>query len=211
MSMAAAARIDLESLPEREVVLLAQEGDLAARELLAVRYRVPAFRLAMQLLGRPEEAKDVAQDAMLRFFTSLDRFQPERPVLPWLFRIVHNRVRDLQRQRMRRRVDSLDSYLEDTGREPVSVRPGPEQRTARRQLQRRIWQALGSLSPKHREILILRDYQDLAYAEIASVLGIPKGTVMSRLHAARRSLRGCLEADGEPIDRGRGIVPGSDQ
>lgn len=209
--MVAAARIDLESLPESEVVVLAQGGDLAARELLAVRYRTPAFRLAMQLLGRPEEAKDVAQDAMLRFFGSLDRFQPERPVLPWLFRIVHNRVRDLQRQRVRRRIDSLDSYLEDTGKEPVSGRPGPEQRIQRRQLQQRIWQALSSLSPQHREILILRDYQDLAYAEIASVLGIPKGTVMSRLHAARRSLRGCLEEFSEPSDHGQGIAPGSDR
>jgi len=209
--MAAAARIDLESLPEGEVVLLAQRGDSAARELLAIRYRTPAFRLAMQLLGRPEEAKDVAQDAMLRFFSSLDRFQPERPVLPWLFRIVHNRVRDLQRQRRRRRIDSLDSYLEDTGKEPVSNRPGPEQSTQRRQLQHRIWQVLGSLSPEHREILILREYQDLAYAEIASVLGIPKGTVMSRLHAARRSLRSCLEVFHEPSDPGQGNAPRSDR
>jgi RNA polymerase sigma-70 factor (ECF subfamily) len=209
--MAAAARIDLDALPESEVVFLAQRGDLDARELLAVRYRLPAFRLAMQLLGRPEEAKDVAQDAMLRFFTSLDRFQPERPVLPWLFRIVHNRVRDLQRQRRRRRVDSLDSYLEDTGFEPVSGRPGPEDRTQRRQLQRRIWLALGLLTPKHREILILREYQDLAYADIASVLGIPKGTVMSRLHAARRSLRDCLESSREPGDPGQGIDPRSDR
>jgi len=209
--MVAAARVDLDSLPESEVVVLAQRGDLDARELLAVRYRLPAFRLAMQLLGRPEEAKDVAQDAMLRFFTSLDRFQPERPVLPWLFRIVHNRVRDLQRQRRRRRVDSLDSFLEDTGLEPVSVRPGPEERTQRRQLQRKIWQALGSLSAKHREILVLRDYQDLAYADIAAVLGIPKGTVMSRLHAARRSLRDCLEGFDTPIDPGPGSASRSDR
>lgn len=207
--MVAASRIDLDSLPESEVVVLAQGGDVAARELLAVRYRTPAFRLAMQLLGRPEEAKDVAQDAMLRFFSSLDRFESQRPVLPWLFRIVHNRVRDLQRQRVRRRVDSLDSYLEDTGQEPVSPRPGPEQRTRQRQLQRRIWQALASLSPKHREILILRDYQDLAYAEIAAVLGIPKGTVMSRLHAARRRLRDCLEGLHRPGDPGTGIAPRS--
>jgi len=209
--MAAAIPIDLEDLPEMEVVLLAQRGDLAAKELLAVRYRTPAFRLAMQLLGRPEEAKDVAQDAMLRFFSSLDRFQPERPVLPWLFRIVHDRVRDLQRKRRRRRIDSLDSYLEDTGKEPVSDRPGPEQSTQRRQLQSRIWQALASLSPNHREILILRDYQDLAYAEIASVLGIPKGTVMSRLHAARRSLRDRLES-AEGSDAGMpGVFPRSDR
>jgi len=209
--MAAAARIDLESLPDSEVVLLAQRGDLEARELLAVRYRTPAFRLAMQLLGRPEEAKDVVQDAMLRFFASLDRFQPERPVLPWLFRIVHNRVRDLHRRRRRHRVESLDSYLEKTGREPTSPRPGPELNTQRRQLQQQIWQTLGSLSAHHREILILRDYQDLTYAEIASVLGIPKGTVMSRLHAARRSLRGCLEKAVGQNDPVLGNASGSDR
>lgn len=201
--MAAAAQIDVETLPESEIVILAKGGDPDARELLAIRYRTPAFRLAMQLLGRPEDAKDVAQDAMLRFFSSLDRFQADRPVLPWLFRIVHNRVRDLQRKRYRRRIDSLDSYLEDTGKEPVSVRPGPEKTTQQRQLQRRIWQALASLSPKHREILILRDYQDLAYAEIAAVLGIPKGTVMSRLHAARRSLRKILEDTLDTCHRGQ--------
>ena len=75
----------------------------------------------------------------------------------------------------------------------MSPRPGPELHTQRRQLQRQIWEALGNLSDPHREILILRDYQDLAYAEIATVLGIPKGTVMSRLHAARRRLREILE------------------
>lgn len=189
MSMAAATQSDLESLPESEVVVLAQQGDLNARELLAVRYRTPAFRLAMQLLGRPEEAKDVAQDSMLRFFGSLGRFEAGRPVLPWLFRIVHNRVRDLERQRRRRRVESLDSYLERTGIEPVSSGPGPEKRLRRNQLQKWVWQALGRLTTKHREILVLRDFQDLTYAEIAAVLDIPKGTVMSRLHAARCSLR----------------------
>lgn len=195
--MAAATQSDLESLPESEVVVLAQQGDLDARELLAVRYRTPAFRLAMQLLGRPEEAKDVAQDSMLRFFGSLGRFEADRPVLPWLFRIVHNRVRDLERQRRRRRVESLDSYLEKTGLEPVSAGPGPEKRLRRYQLQQRVWQGLGKLTAKHREILVLRDFQDLTYAEIATVLGVPKGTVMSRLHAARCSLRRRLrELDG---------------
>lgn len=199
--MAAATQLDLESLPESEVVVLAQQGDLDAKELLAVRYRTPAFRLAMQLLGRPEEAKDVAQDSMLRFFSSLGRFEAERPVLPWLFRIVHNRVRDLERQRRRRRVESLDGYLEKTGLEPVSAGPGPDKQLHRFQLQQKIWRCLGQLSAKHREILVLRDYQDLSYLEIASVLGIPKGTVMSRLHAARCSLRRRfreLDGPGDP-------------
>ena len=82
----------------------------------------------------------------------------------------------------------------------ISPRPGPEARAERRELQRRIWSLLGGLSQMHREILVLRDYQDLSYAEIATVLGIPKGTVMSRLHAARRSLRDRLDRAGEPGD-----------
>jgi RNA polymerase sigma factor (sigma-70 family) len=203
--MAATARVELESLSETEVVLLAQEGDREACELLAVRYRTPAFRLAMQLLGRPEEAKDVAQDAMLRFFDSLGRFQADRPVLPWLFRIVHNRVRDLERRRRRRRVESLDSYLEDTGREPASSRPGPEAMARQHALQRRLWQALNRLPARQREILVLREYQDLSYAEIAAVLGIPRGTVMSRLHSARQSLRREIQAieDDDPQPNSR--------
>jgi len=197
--MAATARLDLETLADPELVSLAQQGDPEARELLARRYRTPAFRLAMQLVGRPEVAKDVAQDSMLRFFSSLGRFQAERPVLPWLFCIVHNRVRDLERKRRRQRVESLDSYLADSGYEPVSAQPDPETRAQRRQLQQLIWRALNLLSASHREILVLRDYQDLSYAEIAAVLGIPKGTVMSRLHAARCSLRKRLQASGEDV------------
>jgi len=194
--MAATVKVDLERLQDPELVTLAQQGDPEARELLARRYRMPAFRLAMQLLGKPEVAKDVAQDSMLRFFSSLGRFEPERPVLPWLFRIVHNRVRDLERRRRRRRVESLDGYLASCGYEPASARPDPEIQAQRRQLQQAIWSALNGLSARHREILVLRDYQDLSYAEIAAVLGIPKGTVMSRLHAARCSLRQRLEASG---------------
>lgn len=203
--MAATARFELEALPEPELVARAQRGEDEAREVLALRYRAPAFRLAMQLLGRPDDARDVAQDAMLRFFDTLGRFRAERPVLPWLFRIVRNRVLDLQRRRRRRPVESLDRVLEETAFEPVSERLDPEAEARLRQLQRRIWQALAALSPRHREILVLRDYQDLSYAEIAAVLGIPKGTVMSRLHAARCSLRARLRPPGEvPDDRSIG-------
>lgn len=200
--MAATARLDLETLADPELVSLAQRGDPEARELLARRYRTPAFRLAMQLVGKPEVAKDVAQDSMLRFFGSLGRFEAERPVLPWLFRIVHNRVRDLERQRHRRRVESLDTYLAESAYEPISALPDPETEAQRRQLQQLIWRALNRLSASHREILVLRDYQDLSYSEIAAVLGIPKGTVMSRLHAARCSLRQRLEKSvGDPQKR----------
>ena len=169
-------------------------------DLLARRYRPPAYRLAVQLMGRPEDAKDVTQDAMLRFFGSLQRFDSARPVLPWLFRIVHNRVRDVQRRRIRRKTDSLECLVEDRGHQPVSAEPSPETQLRRRRLQKRLWKHLGKLSPNHREILVLRDYQDLTYSEIAAVLGIPKGTVMSRLHAARRRLAENLRDEDLGID-----------
>ncbi len=179
-------------VPDGSLVLDAQRGRRAAREALARRYRRPAFLFAYQLLGNREDALDVAQDAMLKFFSTLGRFESSRPVQPWLFRIVRNRAFDhLRRQRVRR-ADSIDDPVH-----PLELAApadaGPDLRAQKRELQARIWAAMHRLTEKQREILVLRDYQDLAYAEIATVLGIPKGTVMSRLHGARRALRAAIE------------------
>lgn len=174
---------------EAMLVQLARSGDLEAREELARRVRGPAYVLALQLLGDPDDARDVAQDALLRLFSTFSRFDPKRPLRPWLARIVRNRAYDVRRRRRARPAVSLDGLVEDGFPETTTREIGPEDRLARRQLQRRIWTALHRLTDAHREILVLRDYQDLSYAEIASVLQIPLGTVMSRLHAARRSLR----------------------
>lgn len=174
---------------EAALVQLARSGDREAREELARRVRGPAYVLALQLLGDPDDARDVAQDALLRLFSTFSRFDPDRPLRPWLARIVRNRAYDVRRRRRARPAVSLDSLVEDGFPESKAPEMGPEERLARRQLQRRIWTALHRLTDAHREILVLRDYQDLSYAEIAAVLQIPLGTVMSRLHAARRSLR----------------------
>lgn len=192
------------ALADPGLVALARSGDRDAREKIARRCRKPAYVLALQLLGNPDDALDVAQDSLLRLFDSFARFDPSRPLRPWLARIVRNRARDLQRRHRARPTQSLDGLLE--GGFPESAiharvgsrapEAGPEERLARRQLQRRIWRALHELTPAHREILVLRDYQDLSYNEIAAVLEIPAGTVMSRLHAARRSLRRVLEENG---------------
>lgn len=191
----AAAHATVGARPEGTLVALAQGGDGAAREELARRARRPAYLLALQLTGDPEESRDVTQDALLRFFATLDSFDAARPVKPWLARIVRNRVFDGSRRRRARPAVSLDALCDD-GFEPAlpSGVAGPEELARRSELQRRIWRALATLSAAHREILVLRDYQDLSYAEIATALGIPAGTVMSRLHAARRALRDALAA-----------------
>ena len=187
---------------EGDLVLRARRGDQAAKEALASRHRQAAFLLALQLVGNKDDALDVAQDAMLRFFSTLHRFDPKRPVRPWLFRIVRNRVYDLYRRRRIRRHDSLDK-VDEEGRvfEVADVKVDLERDAARAQLRLHLWQALGELSERQREILVLRDYQDLTYAEIAQTLGIPIGTVMSRLHAARKRLRQVLQKDLEAVGR----------
>ncbi len=192
-----APAVDVSGLDDSELVALARHGDPAAREELARRCRRPAYVLALQLLRDPDDALDVAQDALLRLFHHLDRFQPGRAVQPWLCAIVRNRARDLLRSRRRRRLEPLDGGDEDEPRrELVATAPGPEANAARRELQERVFQLLAALPEAHREILVLRDYQDLSYEEIAHVLDVPLGTVMSRLHRARRALGALVEAEG---------------
>ena len=192
----------LDAARDAELVVRARRGEREAAELLAVRCRRPAYLLALQLLRDPEDALDVAQDALLSLFTTLDRVGAGRPVRPWLLAIVRNRARDLLRRRRIRRHQSLAADDPEAGVELVAAAPRPDADAERAELQRRVWRALAALPAAHREVLVLRDYQDLTYDEIAGVLRVPIGTVMSRLHRSRRALRELLLADPAAEDGG---------
>lgn len=174
---------------EAQTVILAQAGNPSACDELARSCRRQAYIFALQLTGNPDDALDVAQDAMLRFFRSLGRFDTTRPVRPWLLRIVRNLVRDRARRLRVRRTEPLQPDDNVLRFEPSDPRPNPEVMAARHELQALVWSYLRELSPRYREVLVLRDYQDLSYDEIAVALKIPRGTVMSRLHRARRRLQ----------------------
>ncbi len=188
---------------EAELVTRARTGDAAAQTELAERHRQAMFFLALQLMGNRDDAMDVAQEALLRFFKTLHRFDCRRPVRPWLFQIVRNRVVDLYRRNRVRRHDSLDATDPEghAAIELIDTTVDPERDAARSELRVRILQALSELSSIQREILVLRDYQDLSYAEIAETLGIPIGTVMSRLHGARKRLRRTLQGELQSLTR----------
>jgi RNA polymerase sigma-70 factor (ECF subfamily) len=173
----------------KDLLLRAKNGEADACEELARDHRQATYVFALQLVGNPDDAKDLTQEAMLRFFSTLDRFQTDRPVRPWLFAIVRNLARDFWRRGKLRRHQSLDEGVPDLSRALADPAKNPEQSTLAAERQRWLWKALSSLPRAKREILVLRDFHDLAYAEIARVLEIPVGTVMSRLHAARKSLR----------------------
>ncbi len=182
--------------PDEALVRAASKGRPEAREALARRHRDAAYLLALQLLGNREDALDVAQDALLKFFGTLSRLDPRRAVRPWLLAIVRNQARDFFRRQKIRRTEAFDDPAAGL-REPRDPGAGPEDDLVRRRLARRVWNAIARLDPEKREILVLRDFHDLSYAELANALEIPQGTVMSRLHAARRQLRERLEEGPE--------------
>ena len=180
---------------DRQLIDQAKAGEPAACDALARRYRRAAYLLALQMLGNRDDAMDVTQDAMLRFFSTLNSFDAARRVQPWLFTIVRNQVRDLWRQRQRRPADAIGESDALVG-QLAAPQPSPEADLRRQELRQRVWRALATLSPDKREIIVLRDFHDLSYSDIAEVLDIPIGTVMSRLHGARRQLRARLEEEG---------------
>ncbi|MDH3253466.1 MAG: sigma-70 family RNA polymerase sigma factor [Acidobacteriota bacterium] len=172
-----------------DLVRRAQNGETSARDELARENQRAAFLFALHLVGNHDDALDISQEAMLRFFSTLDRFQSGRAVRPWLFAIVRNQARDFWRRSKLRRHESLDESIPDLSRALVDDGDDPEQSAFRREQQARVWRVVSRLPRAQREILVLRDFHDLSYEEIATVLGIPMGTVMSRLHAARMNLR----------------------
>jgi RNA polymerase sigma-70 factor (ECF subfamily) len=148
-----------------------------------------AFLFALQLTGQRDDAQELSQDAMVRFFGSLSRFDADRPLRPWLLRIVRNLARDRARRLRVRRVEPLEPADDSMILDPTDPGPSPEEVVSRIEMQRQLWRAVRALPRKHREVVALRDYLDLSYDEIATILGIPRGTVMSRLHRARSRLR----------------------
>ncbi len=183
------------SAPDRALIDQARAGVAVAREELAQRVGKTAYVFALQLTGGSDTAHDVAQDSVMRFFKHLDRFDTSRAVAPWLYQIVRNQVRDQYRREQQRRHLSLETWLEVGHREMPDPKADPEGEVERQDLRQRVWRAIALLPDTQREIIVLRDYHDLSYRELSEALAIPQGTVMSRLHAARKRLREILVAE----------------
>lgn len=173
---------------ERGLIERCQRGERDAFEPIVKRYMRRAAAFALGWTGSAEDALDLSQDAFVRAFRALGRFDTTRPFYPWFHRILKN----LCINHLSRAGRGAEVPLELTA--PIaSDLDGPERLAERREVREAVWEAIRKLGETDREILILREFQDLTYAEIASVLEIPKGTVMSRLHHARLRLREKLE------------------
>jgi len=178
-----------------EMALLneARQGSVDAFSKLVDMYKRQAYFAALGLVRNHDDALELSQEAFARAFRAMRRFDPKRPFYPWLYKIVRNLCLNHLKRRSRRREVSIE-LIEPCGSDSLrDPHVGPAEVAARNEMRDRLWRAMDRLSPEHREILVLRHFQELSYTEIAETLGCPQGTVMSRLHAARRNLREQIE------------------
>jgi RNA polymerase sigma-70 factor (ECF subfamily) len=165
-------------------------GDRKSLDELFRRYRLLAYRVAYRLLGNEADALDAVQEGFIKALTHLSGFQGRSTFKTWLLRVVSNAALDLGRQRGRREVVSLDAarpreYEQGDPLTEDNASAGLERADLRRALDR----ALALLPEAQRRTFILHADAELSYREVAEVLGISIGTVMSRLYYARQKLR----------------------
>jgi RNA polymerase sigma-70 factor (ECF subfamily) len=191
---------------DRELVRAAKEGDEAAFRGLVVRYQRRVYQLALGMLKDADEAMDIAQETFVRVHRYLPSFKGDSSFFTWTYRIAMNLCLDAQRKKSRvERVDAdeNEAELEAAMDPPSNALAGPQRQALNGELKEKLDEALASLSENHRSILLLRELEGLSYEELSKVLGIRKGTVMSRLFHARLKMQNKLrEYLGEDAPEG---------
>jgi RNA polymerase sigma-70 factor (ECF subfamily) len=183
---------------EREVVREWKRGNKRAYEILVRRYMSDAYLVAYGYVGNSEDARDLSQEAFVKVYQARARFDEERPFYPWLYRVLRNHCLNfLRRGRVEVSLDNEDAHLEIASPQPTALEDLESEE--RRRIVRA---AVARLSDDHREIIVLKNFKDCSYKEIADILEIPIGTVMSRLFYARQALRALVEEiEGESMGR----------
>ena len=182
-------------MEEKDLICRAARGDAEAFRQLVEAYQTPAYRLAARMCG-PDSAEDVTQEAFLAAWRALPEFRGDCRFSTWLYRLVSNAAIDcLRREKKHRDTGDVDDLeLPDGG-------PSLQEQAERSDTRDAVRRALDSLSPEHRQVLLLRFMQELDYGEIAQVLDISEGTVKSRINRAKSKLREVLAA-GNFLDAG---------
>jgi RNA polymerase sigma-70 factor (ECF subfamily) len=186
---------------EKLLIKKSQSGDVESFELLISSYDKRAYNIAYRVMGNEEDAKDMAQEAMLRVFRSLKDFKGQSSFSTWLYRIVTNVCLDELRRRKNDKYVSLDSTIQtDSGEmhmELCSDRETPESVYEQVEQREVIKNAIRELNEEYRSVIVLRDIQGFSYEEISNILDCSLGTVKSRINRARTMLRDKLKASME--------------
>ena len=170
---------------DSELVLRARRGEELALSMLIERYQKPAYALALSVIGRHEDAEDVAQESFLVALEQLDECRIPERFAGWFMTIVRNRSRNLIRRESLRETSDLP-------RGTRSRIPTPDKIAETSELRGILQQAIASLPEVQQQVVLLHDLEGWKHREIAERLGLPSGTVRSHLHFARKALKGAL-------------------
>jgi RNA polymerase sigma-70 factor (ECF subfamily) len=181
------------SLGQDEIIAMrrCRRGSSAAFEVFVNRYMKDAYFIALGLVGNREDAMDLSQEAFIRAYRNIKHLKPERKFFPWFYQILKNLCISHLRKRRYRKADSLDN--ENCPEIPDNTDCfSPDVVAEKNEFKVKVWQAIGKLDDKHREVIILRHFQNMSYEQIAEALYCNKGTVTSRLYYARKRLEELL-------------------
>jgi RNA polymerase sigma-70 factor (ECF subfamily) len=174
---------------ERDIIRGWKRGDKRAYEILVRRYMTDAYLVAYAFAGNAEDARDLSQEAFIKAYQARGRFDENRPFYPWLYRILKNHcLNHVTRGRTHVSIDDENQH-----REIPCPRPSPLEDLEDDERRRIVRAAVERLSVDHREVIVLKNFKGHSYREIAEILDVPIGTVMSRLFYARHALRVLIE------------------
>ena len=186
---------------------LRSRDERAFNELVRL-YERRVYALVFRMLGRRDEAEDVAQDVFVQVFKAIEQFRGESKLSTWVYRIAVNQCKNRSKYNSRRHANEQDDVEAVAERVPLNEAKGvttsdvsrPDDLYAGHEVERVVQQCIARLEPEFREVLVLRDVEDLSYEEIAQITGLADGTVKSRIHRARGQLKLMVEtALGEKI------------
>ena len=181
-------------LADKDLVASAQAGSKEAFRVLVERYQNRAFSIALDIVRSKEDAEDVIQESFVKAYLSLKDFRGNSSFYTWFYRIVYNMAIDFRRRVGRRggQHAEFDESLTVSSEMPSADMVTPQESVLRKEEFRAVGAALNEISEEHRAVIMLREVDGLSYDEIADVVGVTKGTVMSRLHYARKKLQKVL-------------------
>jgi len=188
---------------DEELVDAFQGGDLAAFDVLVYRWDRKIQAAIYRIMGTEEEARDLCQETFLRAYRALGGFKGEARFSSWLYQIALNLCRDRMRRSKGRTLVSLDE-LEEAGNGLLQKGPTPLELVEAGDVSRAVASAVAALPAEQREVIVLKEYQDLTFVEIAEILGVPLSTVKTRLYRGLGQLRHRLERQGI---RGAAVAP----
>ncbi len=185
------------SLDESSLIEKSKAGDVESFEELIISHKKKIFNIAYRMLGNLEDANDVTQEALVKAYRGIKKFNEKSSFSTWLYTIVNNACIDFIRKNRKDNVVYLDrEYETEESSYTLQINSGeetPEQAFEKKEVQRLVHKAINKLSDDHRRIIILKDIKQFSYKEISEIIDCSEGTVKSRLSRARKNLKTIIE------------------